>query len=502
MCEGASEGPIATLNGSEITPQRIAQVRAKDQRDPLLWTELYPAWYQVWGETNPIRRDRDPHTLALAILVFLANGGAGFNYYMGHGGTNFARNSMYLQTTSYDFHAPLDAYGRVTLKGAYLGHLHRALLAQQDYLMYGERTVTTSDSGAQRTVWTWKGRELGLILNYPPNSASNPRAHPTSALIIGPDGKTVFDSEALKQQIQSSWTEKSWEPVAGASNWRAWREPMPERRAREAIHADQPTEQLLLTKDHTDYCWYSTTLNIETAGPQELVIPYGGDYFYVYLDGKLAGQTVAPLKEDRGPITPDDPAHPRVYMNGHKPNPNGYRHVFNLADVSAGPHRLDLLATALGMIKGDWMIDSPMSFERKGIWEGVQLNGSPLTGWQMIPYLAGEKAGVVEKGAAWTSLGEPQTLSWYKTPFHLTPQMLAADADYRINAAGLAKGMMFVNGHGVGRHWLIVSPETGGQPTQQYYLVPRDWLRAENALVIFEEQAAQPTSVQIERRSA
>ena len=85
---------------------------------------------------------------------------------------------MYLQTTSYDFHAPLDAYGRVTLKGAYLGHLHRALLAQQDYLMYGERTVTTSDSGAQRTVWTWKGRELGLILNYPPNSASNPRAAP------------------------------------------------------------------------------------------------------------------------------------------------------------------------------------------------------------------------------------------------------------------------------------------------------------------------------------
>ena len=25
---------------------------------------------------------------------------------------------------------------------------------------------------------------------------------------------------------------------------------------------NQPTEQLLLTKDHTDYCWYSTTLNM------------------------------------------------------------------------------------------------------------------------------------------------------------------------------------------------------------------------------------------------
>jgi acyl CoA:acetate/3-ketoacid CoA transferase beta subunit len=61
--------------------------------------------------------------------------------------------------------------------------------------------------------------------------------------------------------------------------------------------------------------------------------------------------------------------------------------------------------------------------------------------------------------------------------------------------------MMFINGHGVGRHWLVVSPGTG-QPTQQCYLVPRDWLRAENTLIVFEEQAVQPTSVQIERRSA
>jgi beta-galactosidase len=502
MCEGASEGPIATLNGSEITAQRVAQFRQKDTRDPLLWTELYPAWYEVWGETDPIRRDRDPHTLALAILVFLANGGAGFNYYMWHGGTNFARNSMYLQTTSYDFHAPLDAYGRVTLKGEYLGHLHRALLAQQDYLMYGERTVATDADGAQRTTWSWKGREVALVLQYPPNAAADPKARPTSALIIGPDGKAVFDSEALNQQIQSSWTEKSWEPVAGALNWRAWREPMPEQRATEGIHAAEPTEQLLLTKDHTDYCWYSTKINVEAPGPQELVIPFGGDFFYAYVDGKPVAQTVAPLKEDRGPITPEDPAHPRIFMNGHKPNYEGYRHVFDLGSLEAGEHRVDLLCTAIGIIKGDWMIDSPMNFERKGIWEGVELNGAAVTGWEMIPYLAGEKAGVVEKGAAWAELGEPATVTWYKTTFRLTPEQLAHDADYRINAEGLGKGMMFVNGHGVGRHWLIVSPGTGGQPTQQAYLVPRDWLRAENTLVVFEEQAVGPVRVRMERRSA
>ena len=39
---------------------------------------------------------------------FIACGGTGINYYMWHGGTNFGREAMYLQTASYDFDAPLD----------------------------------------------------------------------------------------------------------------------------------------------------------------------------------------------------------------------------------------------------------------------------------------------------------------------------------------------------------------------------------------------------------
>jgi len=513
MCEGASEGPISTLNGSTISAERVAQFRAKDTRDPLLWTELYPAWYEIWGETNPISRDHDPRQLALGILNFIANGGAGFNYYMGHGGTNFGRTSMYLQTTSYDFHAPLDAYGRITLKGAYLGRMHKALLEYQDYLLYGEHSVSTysiisggmagTHSLARDHKWTWKGRELTIRLPLVESAPKNIAELLTvNAQIIDPDGKTIFDLGDDYQQIEAAWNPPAWEPISAEPlDWRGWREPLPLHRTHEAIHAEQPTEQLLLTKDHTDYCWYSTTINVEAAGPQQLVIPWGADYFYVYLDGQLVAQTPAPLKEDRGPITPEDPAHPRVFMNNHKPRYDGYRHVFDLGLLTAGAHRLDLLSTAVGMIKGDWMIDSPMNFERKGIWLGVELNGAPLTGWQMIPYLTGEKNAVVEKGAAWAALAEPATLTWYKTSFHLTPQQLSADADYRINAAGLGKGMMFINGHGVGRHWLVVSPGTG-QPTQQCYLVPRDWLRAENTLIVFEEQAVQPTSVQIERRSA
>jgi hypothetical protein len=516
MCEGAIEGPIATLNGFEITPQRIEEFRAKNTHDPLLWTELWPSWYDVWGETREAEdgdytkdweahRSHDPRTMALAILVFVANGGAGFNYYMWHGGTNFGRTTMYLQTTSYDFTAPLDEYGRTTFKGEYLSHLHKTLRSYQDFLLEGERTSTIGASGEQRIAWKLKGRELALTLEFPSGAAKDQAAHPISAKIVDPDGKTVFDSQELHRQLRASWNAPAWKQVETAPFvWKTWSEPLPAKRTGEAIRSEQPTEQLLLTKDHTDYCWYSTSIQILADGTQELVIPYGGDFFYVYVDGKLAGQSAAPLKEDRGPITPEDPAHPRTYVWEAKDLHDGYRHAFKLEGVAVGRHRLDILATALGMIKGDWQITSSMEFERKGIWQGVELNGQALTGWEMTPYLAGEKASIVEKNGAveWASAEDARPLCWYRTSFQLSGAALAEDADYRLDAAGLGKGMLFLNGRGVGRHWLIVSPGTGGKPTQQYYHLPKNWLRAENTLVVFEEQAASPKEVRIERRPA
>jgi beta-galactosidase len=223
----------------------------------------------------------------------------------------------------------------------------------------------------------------------------------------------------------------------------------------------------------------------------------------VYLDGKLAGQSKAPLKEDRGLIIPVDQAHPNAVANdAEQPRTDGYRHTFALSGVDAGKHRLDILATALGMIKGDWQIDSSMNFERKGIWDGVLLDGQPLAGWEMIPYLAGEKAGMVERpeAAKWSQMEDAHELCWYTTRFKLSAAELTEDADYRLDAAGLGKGMLFLNEKGVGRHWLVVSPGTGGKPTQQYYHLPNDWLRAENTLMIFEEQAVLPAQVRIERR--
>jgi hypothetical protein len=517
MCEGAAGGPISTVNGFEITAKRIEEFRSKNDRDPLLWTELYPSWYDTWGvkrETGVVDNTkewkplwgRDPRSMALAILTFLANGGAGWNYYMWHGGTNFGRNSMYLQTTSYDFRTALDEYGRPTLKGVYLGRLHKAIQTCEAWFLEGKVSSTVTPAGAQRFAWNLNGREVVLTLDYEPGALNGPDPHAKSAKIVGPEGKTIFDTQGDLVETQAAWKAPAWEPIHSAPlQWHAWSEPMPPSRAQKAVHSAQPIEQLLLTHDHTDYCWYSTKIDVKTAGPQELLIPYGGDFFYIYLDGKLAAQTTAPLKEDRGPITPEDPAHPRIDANSlESRSTDGYRHEFNLSDVAVGTHRLDILATALGMIKGDWQIASPMNFERKGIWEGVLLNGAQLNDWDMIPFLAGETIGLVKQASSiqWSTLGAPKPLCWHKTEFQLSAETLAADADYRLNAAGLGKGMLFLNGHGVGRHWLVVSPGPDNLPTQQFYHLPKSWLSTENTLIVFEEQAASPKAVQLERRRA
>ena len=92
------------------------------------------------------------------------------------------------------------------------------------------------------------------------------------------------------------------------------------------------------------------------------------------------------------------------------------------------------------------------------------------------------------------------------------------------------KGHVWVNGHALGRYWLVRAPADGcsecppgswvgkwgdshcrsgcGQPTQRYYHVPRSWLRADgrNEVTMLEEGtgaegAVSPHTVSIVRRN-
>lgn len=285
------------------------------------------------------------------------------------------------------------------------------------------------------------------------------------------------------------------------SKFERWVEPMPDRRPVGVwgdVAVPEPIEQLALTQDETDYCWYEAKLTVRgrKAAEGTLVLEQAGDVVHVFVDGRLRATTPTPLAEDRGRVDGD-----------------GYRHEFRLK-LTPGPHNLQVLCTALGLIKGDWMLGQRnMVEERKGIWGRVTWNGKALRGpWRMRPGMVGEHAGLALGGgllAPWKivrKLGRGRPLTWYRATFK-TPM---GKAPLALDLGTMGKGLAWVNGECLGRYWLApsVDPrqewigwmtdrETLGRPTQRHYHVPREWLAEENTLVLFEELGGDPWGVRV-----
>ena len=504
-CEGGAPGSLLTVNGHSITPERCAKHLADHPGQPLLWTEVWPAWYDTWGFQRHLR---DPRNLGFHLLRFVACGGAGWNYYMWHGGTHFGRTAMYLQTTSYGYDAPLDEYGRSTPKAEYLARLHTLVRDRTQLLLGTKRSYKVEPDGVEVATWSAGGETIRLRVDPAQRAAR----------VIDGSGRTLFDTGGDYELVTRGFHPRSWETAATPSGWQSWREPLPVARPR-GITATEPLEQLGLTHDETDYCWYSSRIRVAGAGPLTLDIPWGADFFYVFVDGNLAAQSQPPFQENRGPTAPADPAHPRVIANDlEKQKLEGFRHSFTIANAAAGEHDLDILAVSLGLIKGDWQIADSMNTERKGIWGDVLLNGARVRDWQMRPYLVGEqrRASEVADTLRWRDAEAPAPCTWYQAHFTLSESLLRADADFRLDALGLGKGLLWVNGSALGRHWLLTADGYGadrgwhrlredglslapaGEPTQRWYHLPRSWLRAENRLTIFEEQERSPTALRVE----
>ncbi len=84
-------------------------------------------------------------------------------------------------------------------------------------------------------------------------------------------------------------------------------------------------------------------------------------------------------------IIPSNPLEDSVIKSGR----NGYEHTFSIP-LNHGHNRIEILACALGLIKGDWQLALSMQYERKGIWGAVTIDGKKITGWRHYPGLVGE----------------------------------------------------------------------------------------------------------------
>jgi beta-galactosidase len=129
---------------------------------------------------------------------------------------------------------------------------------------------------------------------------------------------------------------------------------------------------------------------------------------------------------------------------------------------------LEILVEGMGHINyGQFMID------RKGITDRVTLNGMTLMNWEMyslpMNYDYVEQAATAPRGMVDDKQG-----MFFKGEFQLN-----STADTYFDMSGYAKGMVYVNGHNLGRYW-----NTG--PQQRLYC-PASWLKkGDNTIIIFD----------------
>jgi len=446
---------------------------------------------------------------------------------------------MYLQTTSYDFTAPIDSYTLPTTKSEHLRLLHEFLVANKDTLLEGDRGTTEilkpgakgdeTDSVVQAEVRSQKsearrGDETDSVVLYPVIRGGQELAFVVNAtyeiqqvtargVAVELPGRSAL---ALSggQVVYRTWElpaaiEREMAPAGVEMEWAALGEKLPSSEKPDDLlgsHAEVdftavtlPHNMLLETRDETDYGWYRA--EVESSEERRVTLTTRvSDFLSVWVNGHYVGSTPSRLKEDR---KPDD-----------------FKVSIEIP-LLPGNNELLLLVTAIGMIKGDWMIDAPMSEEMKGILAPVTLDGADIPGtWEFTASLWGERVRLMEPGpaseACWYQVRfAEKPFSWYRAEFTLNTE-LDDPAPWALNIGQLFKGQLWINGHGLGRYWQQPAPPSDkpadwqgdhvvlsgfGEPPQRYYLIPTDWLqRGTNTLVILEERGARPAGVELVRR--
>ncbi|WP_434748468.1 beta-galactosidase [Paenibacillus amylolyticus] len=118
---GSVPGHLATVNFGSGTEWAFAKLREYQAEEPLMCMEFWNGWFDHWGESHHTREAED----VAKVLEEMLETGASVNFYMFHGGTNFAfyngancqQKDQYEPTiTSYDYDALLSESGEPTAK--------------------------------------------------------------------------------------------------------------------------------------------------------------------------------------------------------------------------------------------------------------------------------------------------------------------------------------------------------------------------------------------------
>ncbi|HVK03163.1 MAG TPA: beta-galactosidase, partial [Armatimonadaceae bacterium] len=251
---------------------------------------------------------------------------------------------------------------------------------------------------------------------------------------------------------------------------------------------DEPRSMLALGNGSNPYGWYRTTFESPDAGTASLHFAACSDRLTVWVNGRRVGSSRVPPEDRRADWATE----------------------FEI-EVAAGRNHVCVLADNLGLVKGDWNIGKGQEQEKKGIYGPVTvtLPGScyliDLARWRFQGKLHGEREGwssgtVAPAGsapprpqggsnAAVPRAGGGASIRWHAATFTLdavpdsaTPLLARLD--------GMGKGVLWLNGHNLGRYWQI-------GPQRDYYM-PEPWLKSgENVLVLAETEGNAPQGVSL-----
>ncbi|GMI74498.1 beta-galactosidase 3 [Hibiscus trionum] len=481
---------------------------------PTLWTEAWTGWFSDFGGPNYQRPVED---LAFAVARFIQKGGSFVNYYMYHGGTNFGRTAGGpFITTSYDYDAPIDEYGLVRQpKYGHLQELHKAIKLCEKALLTSDPNVIALGSYEQAHVFSSNsGGCAAFLSNY--NLRSNARVTfnnmhydlPRWSISILPDCRNVVFNTA-KVGIESSQVQMVPTNVT-LESWETFIEDVHSVEDESPMTVRGLLEQLNMTRDTSDYLWYTTSVQISSSEsflrndmPLALSVQSAGHGIHVFINGQLSGSAFGTRQKRRFSVT--------VNIN-----------------LQAGENTISILSTAVGLQNigthfETWNIGVLGPVVLQGLDEGKR----DLT-WKKWSYKVGLK------GEA-NNLGSPSSirstdwirgslaalkqhpLTWYKAFFN-APE---GDDPLALDMSSMGKGQIWINGQSIGRYW--TTPANGncsecsyvgafrqtkchfgcGSPTQQWYHVPRSWLKpTQNLLVVFEETGGDASEILLVKRSA
>jgi beta-galactosidase len=198
------------------------------------------------------------------------------------------------------------------------------------------------------------------------------------------------------------------------------------------IHVDQPRAMETFGQAYGDIL-YRTHVTGPVTG--ELAVDEVRDYVQVYVNKKLVGTLDRRLNQSKLPV-----------------------------EIPKGGADLDLLVENSGRVN----FALPLRGERKGITKSVTLDGRELTGWSV--YSLPMTTAPAPKWSATATDGP----AWYHGTITVT-----TPGDTFLDMRGWGKGVVWVNGHALGRYWAI-------GPTQTLY-VPGPWLkRGANEIVVYD----------------